>query len=154
MPARTAYAGAAVAGEVLTAANVNKLPGGWIGYNQVTANQLTIGLTATDLTGLSVAVTVGTSRRIRISASAAVQQRTSAALAELDIYEGATRLQRFPTSIPAELYDVLTPSVVLTPTAGSHTYKLTMLTSSGTVDMLAAADWPAFILVEDLGPAT
>ena len=66
MPVRTAYAGAAVAGEVLSAANVNRISGGWIGYNEVTANQTPI-TTEVDLTGLSVAVTVGTARRIRIS---------------------------------------------------------------------------------------
>jgi hypothetical protein len=37
---RTAYA--PVAATVLTAANLAKLPGGWIGYNEVTANQTTI----------------------------------------------------------------------------------------------------------------
>lgn len=154
MPVRTAYAGAAVSGEVLTAANVNKLPGGWIGYNQVTANQAGVGITATDLTGLTVTVTVGSSRRIRVSASVGIQQRTSAALPEVNIYEGASRLQRFPVSVAAEQYEILNPSVVLTPTAGSHTYNLKLVTSTATVDMLAGADWPAFILVEDLGPAT
>ena len=57
MAVRTAYA--PVASTVLTAANLAKLPGGWIGDAQVTANQTGI-TTATDLTGLTVAVTAGT----------------------------------------------------------------------------------------------
>lgn len=152
MPVRTAYAGAAVAGEVLTAANVNRLPGGWIGYAQVTASQTGIGSAATDVTGLTVAVTVGASRRIAIRAQAGAQQQTETALAEFNIYEDTTRLTRHPVTIAAGLFDMMSPSVVLTPAAGAHTYKIVAHTAAGTLDILASGDWPAYILVEDLGP--
>lgn len=154
MPVRTAYAGAAVSGEVLTAANVNKIPGGWIGYATNTAAQTGVGTTATDLTNLTVTVTVDTSRRIRITGYVPIQQRTSAALSEVDIHEGATRLARHFASVAADQFDTMTPSVILTPTAGSHTYNLKMVTSAGTVDTVYGTDTIAFILVEDLGPDT
>ena len=49
MAVRTAYA--PVAASVLTAANLAKVAGGWIGYNEVTANQGSISTTV-DLTSL------------------------------------------------------------------------------------------------------
>jgi hypothetical protein len=47
-------------------------------------------------------------------------------------------------------------STVITPSAGAHTYKLTLQRNSGTgtVRIFADADVPAFILVEDLGPSS
>ena len=61
MAVRTAYD--AVAGSTLTAANLDRYPGGWIGYAEATTGQTGIS-GAADLTSLSVTVTVGTSRRI------------------------------------------------------------------------------------------
>ena len=151
MPVRTAYAGAAVSGEVLTAANVNKLPGGWIGYAEVTANQT--GITAvTDLTGLSVAVTVGTSRRLRVTGFIHIGNVAGSSIS-FAIKEGATTLQDAVANSVAGAVWTMAVHTVLTPTAGAHTYKLTLAGSSAT-DMLAATTYPAFILVEDIGPAT
>src|SRR6266700_2865661 len=93
MTSRVAYPGTAVTNDVLTAANVNNLPGGWIGYAEVTANQTGI-TTEVDLTGLSQAVTVNTSRRIRISLY--IPRAASSVSADrilITIYEGATQLQ-------------------------------------------------------------
>lgn len=154
MPVRTAYAGAAVAGEVLTAANVNKLPGGWIGYAEVTANQGGI-TTEIDLTSLSVAVTVGTSRRIRISYIGSVATSVSGDTAVAYIKEGAAYLQQSALTMPSGANEVVNSSVVLTPTAGAHTYKITMarLAGTGTLQHTVSATSPGYILVEDLGPA-
>ena len=46
-------------------------------------------------------------------------------------------------------------SVVITPTAGSHTYKLAASRAAGTgnIQVTAAATYPAHILVEDIGDA-
>lgn len=155
MPVRTAYAGAAVPGEVLTAANVNKTPGGWIGYAEVTANQGGIGTTDTDLTGLSVAVTVGTSRRIRISVFSNVSMQTASNRAYLRIQEGATVLTEAREDIVNDNHAPMNASVVLTPTAGAHTYKVTarVLNAGSTLTAEAATTYPSYILVEDLGPA-
>lgn len=154
MPVRTAYAGAAVSGEVLTAANVNKLPGGWIGYSEVTAGQGSI-TTSVDLTGLTVTVTVGSSRRIRVEGRVLIASTVTGDIIGLGVNEGATSLAS------GQLYaatsaTTLTAEVILTPTAGSHTYKLTAgrAAGSGTVGTTASSTAPAYILVEDLGPAT
>lgn len=153
MAVRTAYA--PVAGEVLTAANLSRLPGGWIGYNEVTADQVGIGTTITDLTGLAVTVTVGTSRRIRVTSRVQVKQNTSAGTPVVYIREGASILQSNSIAVSAANFiAVFETSVVLTPTPGSHAYKLSALTSANTVDSQAAAANPAFILVEDIGSAS
>lgn len=170
MPVRTAYAGTALTGDVYTAANHARMPGGWIGYAEVTANQAIqdadSGGTETNLTGLSVAVTVGANRRIRITGSGTVglDDPTGIMLAYGRIMEGATPLGHWckvalqpPSGTPladdAEIK--VEGSVVLTPSAGAHTYKLTLFADGGTDLILAAAAGDAaWILVEDLGPAT
>jgi hypothetical protein len=145
---RTAYA--PVAASVLTAANLAKLPGGWIGYNEVTANQSTI-TSVVDLTSLTVTVTVGTGRRIRVSAHCTLQQNSAAGEQQLYIFEGAQiGISRITAHSGLGFY-THTPSVVLTPSSGSHTYKLRAAAVAGNLDLVASATAPAYILVEDIG---
>lgn len=151
MATRTAYA--PVAGSVLTAANLAKLPGGWIGYIEVTASQTGI-TTGSDLTSLTLTVTVGTGRRIRVSGLGQMLSTAGspAFTPFIQILEGATILQPAVSSQTALGTTVsLAPSVILTPTSGSHTYKLQAGANSGTWTMAASSTAPAYILVEDLG---
>lgn len=147
MAVRTAYA--PVAASVLTAANLAKLPGGWIGDASVTANQT--GITAiTDLTGLTVTVTVGTGRRIEVEGWFQASQVTASGAITFVIAEGATLLQTAQLNFGVGL----TPMYIkctLTPTSGAHTYKLQAATSAGTLSLLASATQPAQIVVKDLG---
>jgi hypothetical protein len=155
MPVRTGYVSTEVDGDVLTSANFNKLPGGWIGYAEVTANQAGI-VAETDLTSLTVTVTVGTSRRIRVRAQARASKSVADGNVVLYVKEGATYL----TGIDAQMANTtaettIAGDVILTPTSGAHTYKLAMnLAGTGTVTMGAGAAYPAFILVEDIGPSS
>lgn len=156
MPVRTAYVGTEAVGDVLTKANFDKLPGGWIGYAEVVASQGSI-TTEVDLTSLTVTVTVNTSRRIKITAECMFASTVADDIAGLYIYEGAARLQeRGQLMRPATWNMAVHAELILTPTAGSHTYKLRGIRwgGSGTVTMYAAATAPAFILVEDIGPAS
>jgi len=150
MAVRTAYD--PVAGEVLTAVNLEKLAGGWIGYNEVTANQASI-TTEVDLTNLTVAVTVGTGRRIRITSEVSITGTVANDVGTLNIKEGATFIQVRDVIVPIASNAVLVASIVLTPTAGSHTYKLSAQRSAGTgtLTVTAGATRPAFIYVEDVG---
>lgn len=154
MPSRTAYA--PTAGEVLTAANLARLPGGWIGVSEATANQGSIGTTSTDLTNLSVAVTVGTSRRIRVSVFCNISMQTASNRALLRLQEGATQLAEARKDIVVDNHASFNVSVILTPTAGAHTYKITarVLNAGSSLTSEASSTAPAYILVEDLGPAT
>lgn len=159
MAVRTAYAGTASAGDVYTAANHAKMPGGWIGYAEVTANQN--GITSiTDLTSLSVAVTVGSSRRIGITGWCLASNGASGTgdSGSLSIRESSTTLAR--TQIyygAASIVATHVARVVLTPSSGAHTYKLSFERAAGTgddFDIEASSTYPAFILVEDLGPSS
>lgn len=153
MSVRTAYAGTVADGDVYTASNHSRMPGGWIGYAEVTANQT--GITAeTDLTGLTVTVTVNTSRRIMVSAFVQVTRTVADGSTNLFIKEGAAHLQEADPD--AETLWPVAVSVVLTPSAGSHTYKLALArgTGTGTVGITADTGRPNYIYVTDVGPAS
>lgn len=132
------------------------------GYAEVTASQT--GLTTTaDLTSLSVTVTVGTSRRIKITGYVSDWQRTAGGAIgdriSLDIEEGGTRLSRafinWETAAGSAFGNFSEVIVYLTPSAGSHTYNLqySRVGGTATISMRAASGEPAFIAVEDVGPA-
>ena len=127
-----------------------------LGYAQVTANQTGIGTAATDLTGLAVTVTVPYAQhRVKITGFCGWSSASSAVLAILNIQEGATVFQQVASQNAAASTNMgVTAQAVIIPTAASHTYKLALSISAGTSpQMLAGATFPAFILVEDLGPA-
>jgi hypothetical protein len=133
-----------------------RLPHGWLGYAEVTANQGSI-TTVVDLTDLSVTVTIAPGRRIRISAFTAFASTVADDTAELLIKEGATQLNRADViQRPADVPSTAIAFYVGNPTAGSHTYKLAALrgAGTGTLTMAASATNPAFLLVEDIGPRT
>jgi hypothetical protein len=133
----------------------DNLPRGVLGYAQVTAGQASI-TSEVDVTGLSVTVTVGASRRIKVTAYGLVYTTVANDWAIVRVKEGTTQLRSLgavtmPTASRPETFG---GSVVLTPSAGAHTYKLTALraSGSGSITFDAASTDPAFILVEDIGP--
>lgn len=129
-------------------------PRGVLGYAQATANQGGVTSPPVDLTGLSVAATVGTARRIRITGSVAANNATAGVNMILYINEGATRLQkRITIESAAGNEEGIHAEVILTPTAGAHTYKLQLEMGGAGGNLIASATQPAFILVEDIGAA-
>jgi hypothetical protein len=134
-----------------------RLPQGLLGYAEVTASQT--GMTGTtDLTGLTVTVTIKPGRRIVVTGKGQgrILDATPPGRAIFSIYEGATELQRFIEFSADATGQRMAgqASVILTPSAGSHTYKLVALLAAGdTLDSEADTVWPAFIMVEDIGPA-
>ena len=163
---RTAWTGTAAVGEVFSAADAKSIPGGWIGYAEATANQtLTNTATETDLTGLTVTVTVAANRKIRITGQGILSRSVADGVTVGRIKEGSTELGRWAQHAPSattEFDDAMGSAIsspagaFVTPSAGSHTYKLTLQRFSGTgnVTLNAAAGSQAYILVEDLGPAS
>lgn len=151
MAVRTAYA--PVAGTAITAANHAKFPGGWIGYAEITANQT--GISAqTDITSLTVTVTAGTTRRILAEGYCRITQQTSSGVGEVYVVEDGSNVNRSSLTRSAADNGMHHPRAVRTPSAGSHTYKLAASVGSGTIDIIASASQPAFILVQDLGPSS
>jgi len=157
LASRTGFPGTATNTTHL-ASEDNSLPGGWIGYAEITADSSAI-TTLVDISGLSQAVTVNTNRKIRIT----VDLLLDGALDNtVDIYirEGSTTLRRrrfgYPTS------DAQSPvhfTHDFNPTSGSHTYKVSALRASGASTNVVKADsgttWgPSSITIEDIGPSS
>lgn len=148
-------------GDVLTAATWNQavventvsLPRGVVGYAQVTASQNGVGTAVTDLTSLSVTFTALASRRYRITGFAHFLYASgSPAVAVLRITDGANN-QITESNMPgsAAVYTTWNVQTVVTPSAGSVTYKLRANVNTGTMNVFAGSTAPAFIMVEDLG---
>lgn len=147
----TGTTGSTVAFGNHTHAVVTATPLGTLGYAEKTAtNQTGIG-SVTNLTGLSVAVTVGTGRRIKVTGVAPLKQNTSAGGPVLYIFEGGSQLQT--TFFPCLVNQTVQPyvQVILSPSAGAHTYNLAAAASLNTIDTSYGVAGPAFILVEDIG---
>lgn len=129
--------------------------GGQLGYAQIIASSATF-TTIADVAGLSVGVTVGTGRRIKLSWRGDVLRSVADGTSIMYIYEGVTELTRAQgfARVAGESFNT-NASVVITPSAGSHTYNIKGQTASGTGNSLvtAAAVNPAYILVEDIGAA-
>lgn len=123
-----------------------------IGYTE-NASLSQSGITAvTDITGLSVTVTVPAGRRIRVSGQVRVDGSGPGDRYSVLIREGSTTLQTSRHTFTGSLqFDTSVISVVLSPTAGSHTYKLSLLgVGSGSMTAVAVAGEVAYIMVEDI----
>lgn len=154
MPTRDSYTADPTAGDVLTAANFRKLPGGWIGYDASTTNQTTSG--TTELTLHTLSVPVDASRRLRIT------YHTSRCTLSVDgddftirsYYDGAQVNAHTARQSRADGVEFLT--VADTTAAGSKTIAITAqrITGTGTLQLRGASTDPAFMLVEDMGPSS
>lgn len=157
MTSNLAYPGTESNGDTLTTTNFDQLPGGWIGYVEITSSSGLTGITTTTaITGLSQVVTVNTSRRIKITAGVCYTQNTSAGRVKVYLVEGATTLRTIGNNTQAASDEMaITGSVILTPSSGSHTYSVNISTTAGTVDVNATSNdpGPCWLLVEDIGPA-
>ena len=134
------------------------LPWGIVGFASRTTNQTGIGTSATDITSLSVTATYVANRRIKITAFGGVASGgTSGDSAYLYIRESSTQLAiaKTPSGSMSSFGDAtLTAMTVISPTAGSHTYKVSASqTNASTGTFVAASTAPGFILIEDLGPS-
>lgn len=135
-----------------TPAPANTAPSSTLAYAEVTASQGSI-TTAVDLTGLAVTVTVPAGRRLRVKGRALVYSSVDLDVVKLAILEGAGQLQQAGIAVhPANWSAGLEVDVILSPSAGMHTYKLQASRDSGTgtVTMQAQPAYPAYILVEDI----
>ena len=112
-----------------------------------------------DLTGLSVTFTAVAGRRYRVQAWVrAGGSSTTAGSAELLLTDGSnTQLQQDRYGNINATTDRFTLSILYfaTPSAGEVTYKLRARDATATKNWqtIAAADNPAYLVVEDIGPA-
>lgn len=136
-----------------TPAPANTAPSSTLGYAEVLTSQ-TIGAvsTETDIIGASVTVTVPAGRRLKISAQTLLNTNVANDEARMHIKEGATWLQTVIHSFSGALWETFRGEVIISPSAGTHTYFLRANRQSGTGSLAtyAAAALPTFILVEDI----
>jgi hypothetical protein len=133
-------------------AAVALLPEGSVAVVIRTTVQSGIGSSATDLTGMTITTPpLKATNRYRLSCSGRISQQTAAGNALVQFQEGSTVLGvAYNGQIAAGGNAVYTAAVLLTGT-GVHTYKLTALTTAGTMSHQLAATIPAHLLLEDLG---
>lgn len=137
--------------QAYTAASI---PVGQLAYAPAVAQQGGI-VTETALTGLSVNVVVPAGRTLRISGHAMFYSTVANDSARISLKEGANLLQIAQDSTPGVTQSIsLDFDYIVSPTAGAHTYNMTMqrTSGSGTLTMDAGAVYPAFLLVEDITP--
>lgn len=121
------------------------------GYSAAVANQGGI-TTETSLTNLSVTVTTVAGRRYRISAETAIESTVAGDTPRVSIKEGGTILAQAQLSVAiANQAYTFVKSAVVTPSAGAHTYNVTLLRAAGTGTMQLDSGPSSFILVEDIG---
>lgn len=161
MAVRTGYVGTESIGDVLTKANYDKGPGGMVGYLSITANSTGTAGTAT-VTGLSVAITAGTSRMYKITIQCLSIFTTGTGQTNIAIWDmtgtaqlGATVVTGAGTSLSVPAGDYQGNSCVAyhAPSAGTQTYAFRTVTTASTAGLYATATSPAKIIVEDVGPA-
>lgn len=128
---------------------------GEVAYAQATTTQSGIGATVTNLTSLTVTFTALAGRKYKTTGYLPfISQNTATGAQDLYITDGSNNLkQRATNKLLAAIFAPVTIILREVPGAGSVTRKLRLSTSSGTVDSLADPAYPAFILVEDIGPA-
>jgi hypothetical protein len=120
-----------------------------LGYAQITSNSDNSGTTERDVPGLSVTVTVGT-RPIWVEIGAELRHITaSTGPVILYIKEGSTKFQQAAINRIDPNQESVSKGVRLTPAAGTHTYKVSMLAPIGTGGgrIIANGTTPAYISV-------
>jgi hypothetical protein len=146
-------------GAILTAAQMNRLPWGIVGYDQRTSNQTGIG-GVTDIldTGggsLSVVWTATSSRYYRTTLYVPYgEQQVAASFPSILITDGSNVIKQ-----KSEMYQesgagaFFSAVVVETGLSGSVTRKGRAQTLGNTVTLGGSATFPIFIVVEDIGQA-
>lgn len=151
---RDSWSGTVSAGDVITAANLNNVAGGWIGLGVTTSDQT--GITSeTDLTDLAVTINTEGNRVLLFSFVTRVARTVNDGQTIVRFKESTTTLQSAVlTPASASAGDTVSAFYFASPSAGSHTYKLTLQQSSGTgtSGITANANTPSYLLVQDVGP--
>lgn len=147
-----------VAGEVLTAAQLDAMPGGWIGYLVSTSNQDGIASqNAVAITGLSgLTVTLEANRLYRVAAEFTVESTVKNERATVQIVKGNDLMIQRPFPFPA--YPDLEPRITVhlsrlfTSTAGDFEFSVRMAREYiAALSVQANSNAPAILSIEDLG---
>jgi hypothetical protein len=130
-------------------------PRGFLGVTRYTATSGAVGATLTPIPGANVTVTVAAGRRIKVTGTFSLVASAVATLTAA-ISEGPTTWttlgQALTNSPGASSWNWMAVTTVLdNPTAGTHTYGLSIAATAGTVTMQSNGQQPSITLVEDIG---
>jgi hypothetical protein len=165
MADRLTYPGTVAAGDLITAANQARLPGGWLAYEALTTNVSTSGGGELEVHSVEATVSGTNDRLIRMSwyfgdgifsantdIFAAFVRRGVA-----PIGQGTLRGQRDVGSGIALSGPIIISGIIITE-PGTYTWKagIIRLAGSGTFtvqrNVIGTSPGPGWLLVEDLGP--
>jgi hypothetical protein len=149
------------AGQVLTAAQMDDLAQGRLGVGTPGTSDVgpTSGTTSLDVITCAAVTPASTNRVLQVRARwRGIVGTNSGDVFELRLQEGATVLERQNQQIEATGVGHNGGNIIAeveSPTAASHTYKLTItrVTGSGTATVQGAATYPIAISVVDIGTA-
>ena len=147
-----------VSGAILTAAQMNALPFGVVAFAKVTANDTSI--TAEEIQITSTSFTAIANRYYRITyyepqvATSTSLNSVCTANIRLTNLAGAVQGNALAqTPVAAGLNFTINCVAVVTLSAGATTIVGTLQSSAGNASAFRGATNPAFLLVEDIGPA-
>ena len=152
MSNRTPYTSTAL--EVLTSANLEKGPKGWLAYDTSTSTQSSI-TSEVAVTGLTETFTTGANRAIRYKCKIR-------GVSTVDQDNLRVRIKRDGTTVAAMDFELDTLGTDLYvegheigPAAGTYTVTVTVQRSAGTGDVsLGTTTTDHWVLVEDMGPSS
>jgi hypothetical protein len=150
---RTTPSGLQISNLPAPSAFANGISGGWIGRAVLTGEQTVAG-TAISLTGSSLSVTVNANRWIKLSFSGAYAMSGGAGnRARFAIQEGSTEHLVSLWAASTNGTEAASFFVCLQPSAGAHTYFVSLASPDGGNAVLkGAATLPCTFLIEDIGP--
>jgi hypothetical protein len=141
-----------VDGDVATAAYLNALPRGVMGYVLGSTSPQTGITTVADITGLTVTFTAVASRLYRTTLIVAATQLTAAGTSSYVIADaGNTQVNGFSISASTNFSLVAVVVLLETGISGSVTRKGRASTNAGTLTIEGAGGVRGSILVEDIG---
>lgn len=152
MATRSAYD--ATASTALTATNLDKHAGGWIGFVADTAGQTSI-TTVVDATNLTLTVTARSGCYHKVTCKVDVSSSVAGDVIELQITDGSNTMTNRAEIVAgaAGTGETLTATSVESGWSGSTTRKarIRRVSGTGTITITATGTAPSFLLIEDLG---
>jgi len=144
-------------GDTLTAADMNAYARGGLVMAYASVTTAESFTTLADATGLSLTFTAIAGRLYKISLHGLLRSSVTTDVAQLLIADGANNTISVGQVLCVDASFAVTCScfALVSPSAGSVTYKARFVRSSGsgTCTLDAAATYPAYIIAEDVGVA-
>lgn len=128
-------------------------PWGRVGSASTATAQSGVGASLTDLTSLTMNVTLVANRYYRATLHVPYTQVTTAGTADFVILNGVTGIGGFAATLAATEYATASISCLFTASSGAATIKGQAKTTAGTVTTNVTANSPALLVVEDVGPS-